>query len=81
MGKLKVEQLERGVAWLDTGTFRSLIQASHYVQTIEERQGLGVGCIEAVAFSRGFIDAEKLEELAQPLLKSGYGHYLMSLIR
>ena len=81
MGKLKVEQLERGVAWLDTGTFRSLIQASHYVQTIEERQGLGVGCIEAVAFSRGFIDAEKLEELAQPLLKSGYGNYLMSLIR
>ena len=81
MGKLKVEQLERGVAWLDTGTFRSLIQASHYVQTIEERQGLGVGCIEAVAFSRGFMDAEKLEELAQPLLKSGYGHYLMSLIR
>ena len=81
MGKLKVEQLERGVAWLDTGTFRSLIQASHYVQTIEERQGLGVGCIEEVAFSRGFIDAEKLEELAQPLLKSGYGHYLMSLIR
>ena len=81
MGKLKVEQLERGVAWLDTGTFRSLIQASHYGQTIEERQGLGVGCIEAVAFSRGFIDAEKLEELAQPLLKSGYGHYLMSLIR
>jgi glucose-1-phosphate thymidylyltransferase len=81
MGKLKVEQLERGVAWLDTGTFRSLIQASHYVQTIEERQGLGVGCIEAVAFSRGFIGAEKLEELAQPLLKSGYGHYLLSLIR
>jgi glucose-1-phosphate thymidylyltransferase len=80
MRKLKVEKLEPGVAWLDTGTFRSLIQASHYVQTIEERQGLGVGCIEAVAYSRGFINAEKLEELAQPLLKSGYGKYLLSLI-
>jgi glucose-1-phosphate thymidylyltransferase len=80
-GKLKVMDLERGVAWLDTGTFRSLIQASHYVQTIEERQGLGVGCIEAVAYSRGFIDAQQLEELAQPLLKSGYGSYLLSLIQ
>ena len=80
-GLLKVKELERGVAWLDTGTFRSLMQASHYVQTIEERQGLGVGCIEAVAFSRGFIDANKLEELAQPLIKSGYGNYLLSLIR
>jgi glucose-1-phosphate thymidylyltransferase len=80
-GKLKVMDLERGVAWLDTGTFRSLIQASHYVQTIEERQGLGVGCIEAVAYSRGFIDAQQLEELAQPLLKSGYGNYLLSLIQ
>ncbi len=80
-GKLKVMDLERGVAWLDTGTFRSLIQASHYVQTIEERQGLGVGCIEAVAYSRGFIDAQQLEELAQPLIKSGYGNYLLSLIQ
>ena len=69
------------MAWLDTGTFRSLIQASHYVQTIEERQGLGVGCIEAVAYSRGFIDSDKLKELAQPLLKSGYGSYLLSLIQ
>ncbi|MDB4710155.1 glucose-1-phosphate thymidylyltransferase RfbA [Flavobacteriales bacterium] len=81
LGKLKVQKLERGVAWLDTGTFRSLIQASHYVQTIEERQGLGVGCIEAVAYSRGFIDSDKLKELAQPLLKSGYGSYLLSLIQ
>ena len=81
LGKLKVQKLERGVAWLDTGTFRSLIQASHYVQTIEERQGLGVGCIEAVAYSRGFIDSDKLKELAQPLLKSGYGGYLLSLIQ
>ena len=79
-GKLKVKTLGRGVAWLDTGTFRSLIQASHFVQTIEERQGVGVGCIEAVAFSNGFIDEKQLEELAIPLLKSGYGNYLMSLI-
>ncbi len=79
-GKLKVQILERGTAWLDTGTFTSLMQAGQYVQTIEERQGLGVGCIEAVAFSRGFIDAEQLRKLATPLVKSGYGKYLMSLI-
>ena len=79
-GKLKVKTLGRGVAWLDTGTFRSLIQASHFVQTIEERQGVGVGCIEAVAYSNGFINEKQLEELALPLLKSGYGNYLMSLI-
>lgn len=79
-GKLNVKTLGRGVAWLDTGTFRSLIQASHFVQTIEERQGTGVGCIEAVAYSNGFIDAKQLKELAVPLLKSGYGSYLMSLI-
>jgi len=80
LGTLKVEMLERGVAWLDTGTFRSLMQASHYVQTIEERQGLGVGCIEAVAYNRGFIDSEQLEKLATPLIKSGYGQYLLSLL-
>ena len=79
-GKLKVKTLGRGVAWLDTGTFRSLIQASHFVQTIEERQGVGVGCIEAVAYSNGFINEKQLKELAVPLLKSGYGNYLMSLI-
>ena len=79
-GNLKVKNLGRGVAWLDTGTFRSLMQASHFVQTIEERQGLGVGCIEAVAYSNGFIDDNQLKELALPLLKSGYGNYLMSLI-
>ena len=79
-GKLKVKILPRGTAWLDTGTFRSLIQASNFVQTIEERQGFGVGCIEAVAYSNGFINSEKLKELAIPLLKSGYGNYLMSLI-
>ena len=79
-GKLKVKTLPRGTAWLDTGTFRSLIQASNFVQTIEERQGFGVGCIEAVDYSNGFINSEKLKELAIPLLKSGYGNYLMSLI-
>ena len=79
-GKLQVKTLPRGIAWLDTGTFTSLIQASNCVQTIEERQGFGVGCIEAVAYSNGFINDAKLKELAIPLLKSGYGNYLMSLI-
>ena len=79
-GKLQVKTLPRGIAWLDTGTFTSLIQASNFVQTIEERQGFGVGCIEAVAYSNGFINNAKLKELAIPLLKSGYGNYLMSLI-
>ena len=79
-GKLQVKTLPRGIAWLDTGTFTSLIQASNFVQTIEERQGFGVGCIEAVAYSNGFISDAKLKELAIPLLKSGYGNYLMSLI-
>ena len=80
LGKLQVKTLPRGIAWLDTGTFTSLIQASNFVQTIEERQGFGVGCIEAVAYSNGFINDAKLKELAIPLLKSGYGNYLMSLI-
>ena len=80
LGKLQVKTLPRGIAWLDTGTFNSLIQASNFVQTIEERQGFGVGCIEAVAYSNGFINDTKLKELAIPLLKSGYGNYLMSLI-
>ena len=79
-GKLQVKTLPRGIAWLDTGTFTSLIQASNFVQTIEERQGFGVGCIEAVAYSNGFINDAKLKELAIPFLKSGYGNYLMSLI-
>ncbi|MCB9189198.1 MAG: glucose-1-phosphate thymidylyltransferase RfbA [Flavobacteriales bacterium] len=80
-GKLKVQILERGTAWLDTGTFQSLMQAGSYVETIEQRQGMGVGCVEAVAYARGFIDAKQLEELAQPLLKSGYGNYLMSILK
>jgi glucose-1-phosphate thymidylyltransferase len=81
IGKLKVKTLPRGVAWLDTGTFSSLMQASHFVQTIEERQGVGVGCIEAVAYSNGFINKDQLKELSIPLLKSGYGEYLKSLIK
>lgn len=79
-GKLKVAVLSRGTAWLDTGTFASLTQAGQFVQVIEERQGLKVGCIEEVAFRNGFIDATQLKQLAEPLLKSGYGTYLMQLL-
>lgn len=79
-GKLKVAILSRGTAWLDTGTFPSLMQAGQFVQVIEERQGLKVGCIEEIAFRNGFIDAGQLQKLAQPLLKSGYGNYLLQLI-
>jgi glucose-1-phosphate thymidylyltransferase len=77
---LKVGVLDRGTAWLDTGTFASLMQASQFVQVIEERQGLKIGCIEEVAFKAGFINAAALEKLAEPLLKSGYGNYLLSVI-
>lgn len=79
-GKLKVSILDRGTAWLDTGTFNSLMQASQFVQVIEERQGLKIGAIEEAAFKMGFIDAEQLKKIAQPLLKSGYGNHLLSLI-
>lgn len=79
-GKLKVSILDRGTAWLDTGTFNSLMQASQFVQVIEERQGLKIGSIEEAAFRMGFIDAEQLKVLAQPLLKSGYGTHLLSII-
>ena len=79
-GKLKVSELSRGTAWLDTGTFQSLIQAQQFVQVIEERQGLKIGCIEEVAYLKGFISANQLKEIAKPLLKSGYGEYLMRLI-
>jgi glucose-1-phosphate thymidylyltransferase len=81
MGKLEVRLLGRGTAWLDTGTFNSLMQASQFVQVIEDRQGRKIGCIEEAAYKMNFIDAEQLEKLAQPLLKSGYGDYLMNLIK
>lgn len=79
-GKLKVSTLSRGTAWLDTGTFNSLIQAQQFVQVIEERQGLKIGCIEEIAHLKGFISDAQLREIAKPLLKSGYGQYLMRLL-
>lgn len=79
-GKLKVSILDRGTAWLDTGTFQSLMQAGQFVQVIEERQGLKIGAIEEAAYKMGFIDANQLKKLAEPLLKSGYGTHLMGLI-
>ena len=80
-GKLQVRLLDRGTAWLDTGNFHSLMQAATFVEVIEERQGLKIGCIEEVAYSKGYISKEQLETLAAPLIKSGYGKYLMDLIR
>jgi glucose-1-phosphate thymidylyltransferase len=79
-GKLKVSILDRGTAWFDTGTFNSLMQASQFVQVIEERQGLKIGSIEEAAFRMGYIDATQLKKLSEPLLKSGYGKHLLSLI-
>lgn len=79
-GKLKVSILDRGTAWLDTGTFQSLMQAGQFVQVIEERQGLKIGAIEEAAYRMGFIDAQQLKKLAEPLLKSGYGTHLMGLL-
>ena len=80
-GELEVGVLDRGTAWLDTGTFASLQQAGQFVEVIEERQGLKVGCIEEIAYEQGFIDAAQLEQLAQPLVKSGYGKYLLKLLK
>ncbi len=80
-GKLKVGVLNRGTAWLDTGTFASLMQAGQFVQVIEERQGMKIGCIEEVAYRMGFINAEQLKTIAEPLVKSGYGQYLLNLLK
>ena len=78
-GKLKVSILDRGTAWLDTGTFASLMQAAQFVEVIEERQGLKIGAIEEIAFKMGYISRDQLNKLAKPLLKSGYGEYLLKL--
>ena len=80
-GKLKVAVLDRGTAWLDTGTFASLMQAGQFVQVIEERQGLKIGCIEEVAYRNGFISKDQLKQIAEPLVKSGYGSYLLHLLK
>ena len=79
-GKLKVSVLDKGTAWLDTGTFKSLMQASQFVQVIEERQGLKIGAIEEVAYRMGYINKPQLQELIKPLVKSGYGKHLLSII-
>ena len=79
-GNLKVSILDRGTAWLDTGTFDSLMQASQFVQVIEQRQGIKIACIEEIAYRKGFIDKKQVEKMAQPLLKSGYGQYLIRMI-
>jgi glucose-1-phosphate thymidylyltransferase len=80
-GKLKVQRMDRGTAWLDTGTFLSLMQAGQYVQVIEERQGLKIGCIEEIAWRMGFINDQHLEQLAQPLVNSGYGKYILEQLK
>lgn len=79
--KLQVGILGRGTAWLDTGTFSSLMDAGHFVEVVEKRQGLKIGCIEEMAYRKGFIDNKQLEQVAQPLLKSGYGQYLLKLLK
>ena len=76
---MEVRILDRGTAWLDTGTFASLTQAGQFVQVIEERQGLKIGCIEEIAYNMGYINKEQLHKIAQPLVKSGYGTYLLKL--
>ncbi len=79
-GKLKVGVLSRGIAWLDTGTFESLLQASQFVEVIQNRQGMKIGCIEEIAYRMKYINMEQLLKIAQPLVKSGYGQYLLSLV-
>ncbi|WP_420384852.1 glucose-1-phosphate thymidylyltransferase RfbA [Roseivirga sp.] len=80
MGKLKVSTMDRGTAWLDTGTIDSLMQAGQFVQILEKRQGIKISCIEEIAYRMGYIDADRLASIAQPLKKSGYGQYLLSLL-
>lgn len=80
-GKLQVSILDRGTAWLDTGTFDSLMQASQFVQVIEQRQGIKIACLEEIAYKKGFITKEQLISIAQPLLKSGYGQYILNLVK
>ena len=80
-GKLHVAMLDRGTAWLDTGTLDSLNDAGEFVRVIEKRQGTKIGCIEEIAFRKGFITEGALEKIAQPLLKSGYGQYLLNLLK
>jgi glucose-1-phosphate thymidylyltransferase len=80
MGRLRVEKLGRGIAWLDTGTHEALLQAANFIETIQERQGLKVACVEEIAFRMGYIDAAQLERLAGPLMKNGYGEYLMHIV-
>lgn len=81
MGALHVEKLGRGIAWLDTGTHETLIQAANFIETLEQRQGLKVACIEEIAYRMGYIDASHLERLAQPLMQNGYGRYLMEILQ
>ena len=80
MGQLEVQVLPRGTAWMDTGTFEALADATEYVRAVEKRQGLKIGCPEEVAWRMGFIDDNQLEKLAQSLMRSGYGQYLLSLL-
>jgi len=80
-GQLKVELLGRGFAWLDTGTHESLLEASNFIETIEKRQGLKVACVEEIAYRMGYIAASQVKKLAEPLQKSGYGEYLMEIIK
>jgi len=80
MGELYVEKIGRGIAWLDTGTHESLMQAGDFIRIVEERQGLKISCVEEIAFRMGFIDAARLKSLAEPLMKNGYGRYLMDIL-
>jgi len=79
-GKLKVELLGRGFAWLDTGTYDSLLDAGNFIQTINQRQGHKIACLEEIAFNNGWINKEKLEEIAKPLHKNSYGEYLVEMV-